>query len=141
MAAAEMTYYSDLEGPGPTGRAVYHAVADCPAGRRLPEELRTSGPGDGRELCPACSARLNPIRNNCPPSDIVPLRLGPDSSRCSSRSAEESPYGAMGNGPRMRATRQRAAACYLAVEQAMTRHVSGEELHHASDAQTRHPGT
>jgi len=43
-------YYSEFEG-------VYHALRDCPLGRRIPAELRRPGPG-GRMLCPACEARL-----------------------------------------------------------------------------------
>lgn len=47
-------YYSELEG-------VYHAVSDCPLGRRVPAELRQSGTG-GRAMCPACEARMEARR-------------------------------------------------------------------------------
>jgi hypothetical protein len=43
-------YYSELE-------SVYHAVSDCPLGRRVPAELRQFGTG-GRAMCPACEARM-----------------------------------------------------------------------------------
>jgi hypothetical protein len=47
---ADQPYHMVLE-------SVYHALNDCPLGRRIPPELRQPGVG-GRPLCPACEARL-----------------------------------------------------------------------------------
>lgn len=51
MEITEDTYYSELD-------SVYHALADCPLGRRIPAELRRSGTGGRDTICPACEARL-----------------------------------------------------------------------------------
>jgi hypothetical protein len=48
-------YYSEIEG-------VYHALTDCPLGRRIPAELRRTGTGGRVSLCPACEARLQARR-------------------------------------------------------------------------------
>jgi hypothetical protein len=45
------TYYSEIE-------SVYHALADCPLGRRIPPELRRAGTGGRVTICLACEARL-----------------------------------------------------------------------------------
>jgi hypothetical protein len=47
-------YYSELE-------SVYHALINCPIGRRIPAELREPGTG-GRPLCVACEVRLEGVR-------------------------------------------------------------------------------
>jgi hypothetical protein len=44
-------YYSEIE-------SVYHALTDCPLGRRIPAELRRGGTGGRVAICPACEARL-----------------------------------------------------------------------------------
>ncbi len=50
MEMQDEPYYSELEG-------VYHAVSNCPLGRRVPAEMRQSGTGN-RAMCPACEARM-----------------------------------------------------------------------------------
>jgi hypothetical protein len=51
----EDTYYSEMD-------SVYHALADCPLGRRIPAELRRAGTGGRVTMCPACDARLEARR-------------------------------------------------------------------------------
>jgi hypothetical protein len=49
-------YYSEIE-------SVYHALLDCPLGRRIPAELRRVGTGGRVTMCPACEARLEGRRS------------------------------------------------------------------------------
>ena len=36
---------------------VYHINEDCPIGRRIPDDMRSEGPGSPRSLCPTCRVR------------------------------------------------------------------------------------
>lgn len=110
MPVMEETYYSDLESLGPAGRPSYHALSRCPVGRRIPDELRIPGPGMGRDMCPACEARLNAIAiPYLPPEPFLPP-LGSGSSRRSPRPHLEPPYAAIGTGLRKRTLAERAAS-------------------------------
>jgi hypothetical protein len=51
METQDEPYYLEID-------SVYHVLTSCPLGRRIPAELRRPGHG-GRELCPACEARLD----------------------------------------------------------------------------------
>jgi len=43
-------YYAEFED-------VYHTEEQCPAGRLIPDELRTESIWTGRSWCPSCRAR------------------------------------------------------------------------------------
>ncbi len=53
----EDTYHSEMD-------SVYHALAHCPVGRMIPDELRSPGTGGRVTMCPACEARLTGRRRS-----------------------------------------------------------------------------
>lgn len=55
METLDAPYYADIE-------TVYHVLADCPLGRRIPAELRRAGTGGRMNLCSACEVRIEARR-------------------------------------------------------------------------------